>query len=885
MTLFIVEVCTTPLGDDDTAVAGEEEEEEEGITALYAGTTILTLFTIIMFFTIIFEKWKESLLENTSENMQLVYTSLFGELTVLGFISLLLFLLSQTELTSISSYIYGDGEEDYLKEMFEMVHMALFFVMVLFLACVVGLVKLCQRLANEWRMAEKAIHEKGHGTANAAREWVAQQQAEGRGRADWHTEEPSQLRLQVKRRRSESDAPADLGVSLNVALAAQHWRRKSSKAVQRRKKAGMKKTKSIDSAGKATTAARRATEKVKAKEHGWFGHWVVHPYHELTNRVGTRKTIYDAGCYAIRRAEFIHAPPKDDVRCENSFDFAEYLSVVMGKALSEMVEVPVHTWLVLWIPVCFFCLVLAAGGKGNNNEGHEMHVLDLEFVILAASYLLLALAFYLNAKLDWINEQLVCDVKAPVPGVRSAVFAQVHFGNGTQSLDPEEDELVSSSSFDGRSEEKDILSPLLAPSQRYGSLDKVEAGHGGGAANIGINTAVAASAMGGGRTRASHPHISLASPSLTRDVSQHFESDTEAFWVVETMVGNLLPEDVKWQLLPPKYRELDALRMLTGHHQLLWHHQHGNHLLLSGLRLLLLLAAIQIAVFVVAVAQPLREETTALEFAIFALAAAVPPLSLLVLFPPLIMKYAVACGTGYLRDPQAIRKVIRLQKTRKMIRALHLVKSIHTNAHRLKVMLESSGKLDDVDLDAIEDPELLETIEDARNAFRMFDLDHSGKMGKEELGGLLASVGLRVTSDKEMNLILNKLDGDGSGEIEEDEFVQWMVLMHTPEDAFDVEKLAEDIMFVLAHQDDTSAAGTCEEGGEESSDRSSLLHKDVEEDEVKSMTVDEFTRAIQRIDPSATFTEINEIVSEVDENGDGLIEVEELAEMLKKYTD
>lgn len=134
---------------------GAEEEEPEVSFPLASGTVMLVL-TAMVAFSVLFEKGKENLLEGTNQDMLPVLNSLFGELTLLGFIGLLLFLADKlTIVGEFSEHVFG--EEGYIGEMCESVHMALFMVMLLFLGTVVALLNFSQRNTAIWRSFEDDI--------------------------------------------------------------------------------------------------------------------------------------------------------------------------------------------------------------------------------------------------------------------------------------------------------------------------------------------------------------------------------------------------------------------------------------------------------------------------------------------------------------------------------------------------------------------------------------------------------------------------------------------------------------------------------------------------------------------------------------------------------
>ena len=62
-----------------------------------------------------------------------------------------------------------------------------------------------------------------------------------------------------------------------------------------------------------------------------------------------------------------------------------------------------------------------------------------------------------------------------------------------------------------------------------------------------------------------------------------------------------------------------------------------------------------------------------------------------------------------------------------------------------------------------------------QNIFRTFDLDKSGGISESELRGMLSKLGVTV-QDKEVAAILRMLDTNGSGKIEVDEFMNFIIV-------------------------------------------------------------------------------------------------------------
>ena len=94
----------------------------------------------------------------SSKHMRPMVQSLFGEMTILGFLSVVTFCISQAGLLrKISVDIFNDSEEgkEYLTELFERVHYLLFAIMVLFIVKVLILLHLANGTVRKWKTANK----------------------------------------------------------------------------------------------------------------------------------------------------------------------------------------------------------------------------------------------------------------------------------------------------------------------------------------------------------------------------------------------------------------------------------------------------------------------------------------------------------------------------------------------------------------------------------------------------------------------------------------------------------------------------------------------------------------------------------------------------------
>jgi len=135
----------------------EPEEQEEG------EATVLSVWSIVIFLivvTVIFEKTKESIYESASKDMLPIIESMFGEMTILGFLSVITFLCTKVgALKEISKCVFGEEEEEEMTEIFETVHYCLFAIMIFFVFQVIMLVTLGTQTESEWLALDRAVQD------------------------------------------------------------------------------------------------------------------------------------------------------------------------------------------------------------------------------------------------------------------------------------------------------------------------------------------------------------------------------------------------------------------------------------------------------------------------------------------------------------------------------------------------------------------------------------------------------------------------------------------------------------------------------------------------------------------------------------------------------
>ena len=93
----------------------------------------LGICVMLITVTIVFEMVKHKLEHDCPPMLQQILQAMFGELTVLGFIALVTYMLIKFEvIANVSAMIY-DGDKEHMLHLFEDIHFMLFFVMIIFL--------------------------------------------------------------------------------------------------------------------------------------------------------------------------------------------------------------------------------------------------------------------------------------------------------------------------------------------------------------------------------------------------------------------------------------------------------------------------------------------------------------------------------------------------------------------------------------------------------------------------------------------------------------------------------------------------------------------------------------------------------------------------------
>jgi len=327
--------------EDDVSLRAEkkeEEEEEEELTAATAWGTLTAIVSVLIAVTVIFEHMKHSLEHSTPLELLPVVEHLFGELTVLGFIGLSVFVVTKAGvLSSVSEQLFN--EKELLTELTEVIHMVLFLGMLLFLSQVVILLKIATVVKDAWLGWEKEVLKaKASREPESARRAVIVTEAEKLGTLLLAAESgpllsPSTwLKIRVQRLHVEF-------LSLREAFVRKDFDSRLHRA----------------SHDRAHSHHHDAHSGGHGGEHG--GHGGGHGGHGGHGH-GHASVC---GVPVVTREQVLQCTAALD-RYGGGFELGRYFGKLMDAVLAELVEVPSSAWLWLWGSFVVICTVFVTFG-------------------------------------------------------------------------------------------------------------------------------------------------------------------------------------------------------------------------------------------------------------------------------------------------------------------------------------------------------------------------------------------------------------------------------------------------------------------------------------------------------------------------------------------
>jgi len=295
----------------------------------------------------------------------------------------------------------------------------------------------------------------------------------------------------------------------------------------------------------------------------------------------------------------------------------------------------------------------------------------------------------------------------------------------------------------------------------------------------------------------------------------------------------------------PKYLEFTGGAKQSHNKQdsLFWFGQ--PELTLHMLRFIILVMIIFLVLLITAIPFAAKLGT---EHLIMVLLPTPPILFALIMVPHELMKdFSICVSVELLKNPKVIGKVCRIMRLKKNLRALKLLRSLQTQS----AMNHSDNKneeMEEVDPDTLSE-EATKKYFELLGVFEIFDIDTSGSVDMNELGGLMQALGISLEED-EKGCMMKEFDRDNSGSISFDEF--W-TYMQRRSGSMDANEIVKDV-FAMMDQDGSG-----------------------------SVTTAEFIDVMEKLGTNLSKREIEELVKEIDSGGDNEISLQEFADVLEKY--
>jgi len=164
-------------------------------------------------------------------------------------------------------------------------------------------------------------------------------------------------------------------------------------------------------------------------------------------------------------------------------------------------------------------------------------------------------------------------------------------------------------------------------------------------------------------------------------------------------------------------------------------------------------------------------------------------------------------------------------------------------------------KIEDADLPILERYSK-NAIRELREAFRLFDKDGDGSISTEELGTVMRNLGQFPNSD-ELNMMLKEIDIDGDGTFSFEEFVQVMA----------------------------NVGGISENSEEDEEEELRQAFRVFDKSGCGYITPSDLRAVLQCMGEDLTEEEIDEMIAEVDIDGDGRIDFEEFITCMRSDED
>lgn len=553
------------------------------------------------------------------------------------------------------------------------------------------------------------------------------------------------------------------------------------------------------------------------------------------------------------RAEFItprSQPQSFNQKQPFDFDYAEYLKMILGETVGEIVEVPVHTWMFLEFALGMFYLLLYATDS-------NMTVFSLCYA--ASMYIPCIISVLLGRRLSWIRSQLVSHpmMLQDLLRRRNVIVTAMEnsFINDGDVTFSQEEYIMTMNHFNMQAYE----SKMVDDSQERGSPIQVkqEADEENGLTQALIAPESPARATytprhgKGDRPRSESlaiqdGHIRFLPPflseSLMREAKEH-EGRVKTDWC--TWMNNGFTTN------PP-----------NAHEALFWFGHLGPDMIHWFMRVSLVLTAVYIPVQGILYMKTIIPEylgtdddtnkTISLPYLIAYIVFSTVPV--LVMYPTLtkcVTKQVHVSSVEMMVKKNVVNEVKLEMRKARILRLMNMINRLRHQAQMAKsghhVTLNTDGTTNTQDVLGDMDATRRREIE---KVFDHYDDDDSGTLDAEEMYNFLESLGANPTKESAKQLV-DSLDDDNSGHVDKQEFLVWYHLNEQAKREPQSIKQAADSMFHLFDQDGDG-----------------------------DVTKDEFVTRLNQLGITMEDEDLSTLMRELDPDGDGKITAEEFEEML-----
>jgi calmodulin len=297
----------------------------------------------------------------------------------------------------------------------------------------------------------------------------------------------------------------------------------------------------------------------------------------------------------------------------------------------------------------------------------------------------------------------------------------------------------------------------------------------------------------------------------------------------------------------PPYLTHDGSAGKTQHDALFWGGKSGPDFMMHTIRLLQIIMLIFFVLLGFAV--PFSYTYDKDFFPIVCLCIPIVLFGSYTLPQELLKLHCLTTSIELKKNPHAIKETIRKVKFAKSIRTLALLRSLQGFAE-LEEMKKDDGSAAPVAV--AETPKEEDDPKGKANCkeiFDVFDADGSGEIAIDEMGSLLASMGMELTQS-DLAIIVKKFDTGGDGTISFEEF--W-AYMKSRKAKINPEQVVAQVFAMI----DSDGSGC--------------------------ITAEEFSDTLRKLPTEISEEDINALVREIDSGGDGEISLHEFAHVLNKY--